>query len=47
MKQAINSIKAPGAIGPYSQAIEAAGMTLPPAKWPKVPRHRHASPWKT
>ena len=28
MKQAINSIKAPGAIGPYSQAIEAAGMVF-------------------
>ena len=28
MKQAINSSKAPGAIGPYSQAIEAAGMVF-------------------
>lgn len=28
MKQVINSTKAPGAIGPYSQAIEAAGMVF-------------------
>lgn len=28
MKKAINSKKAPGAIGPYSQAIEAAGMVF-------------------
>ena len=28
MKKAINSKKAPGAIGPYSQAIEAGGMVF-------------------
>ena len=28
MKKAINSQKAPGAIGPYSQAIEAGGMVF-------------------
>ena len=52
MKKVICSEKAPGAIGPYSQAIEANGMIfvsvqLPidaaTGKWRKVLKNRHVS----
>lgn len=56
MKKVICSQKAPGAIGPYSQAIEANGMILYlvnyllmrlPDRWQKVLKHRHVSHWRT
>lgn len=55
MKKVICSEKAPGAIGPYSQAIEANGMVfvsgqLPidaaTGRWRKELKNRHASRWR-
>lgn len=38
MKKVVNSPKAPGAIGPYSQAIEAAGMIFVSGQLPIDPQ---------
>lgn len=56
MKKVICSQKAPGAIGPYSQAIEANGMDvrhrvscllmLLPERWRKARKPKPASRWR-
>ena len=46
MKKVICSEKAPGAIGPYSQAIEANGIGFLPERWRKELKNRHASRWR-
>jgi 2-iminobutanoate/2-iminopropanoate deaminase len=56
MKKVICSQKAPGAIGPYSQAIEANGMIFVSGQLPidattgqmaEGAEHRHVSHWRT
>ena len=54
MKKVICSQKAPGAIGPYSQAIEAGGMVFVSGQLPidaatgvmAVRKRKPASPWR-